>query len=80
MPWTEITRPDYDRRGLRCASDVTGAEWALAGVHGPASWTSSTGTCGPQMTAAHRSRDCCTTTSGLPGLSSRIRCFPAAAL
>ena len=29
MPWTEITRPDYDRRGLRYASDVTDAEWAL---------------------------------------------------
>ena len=29
MPWTEITRPDYDRRGFRYASDVTGAEWAL---------------------------------------------------
>ena len=29
MPWTEITRPDYDRCGLRYASDVTDAEWAL---------------------------------------------------
>ena len=29
MPWTEITRPDYDRRGFRYASDVTDAEWAL---------------------------------------------------
>ena len=27
MPWTEITRPDYDRRGLRYASDTTDAEW-----------------------------------------------------
>lgn len=29
MPWTEITRPDYDRRGLRYASDTTDEEWAL---------------------------------------------------
>ena len=29
MPWTEITRPDYDRRGQRYASDSTDAEWAL---------------------------------------------------
>ena len=29
MPWTEITRPDYDRRGQRYASDVTDAEWRL---------------------------------------------------
>ena len=29
MPWTEITRPDYDRRGLRYASDATDAEWEL---------------------------------------------------
>ena len=29
MPWTEITRPDYDRRGLRYASDTTDAEWEL---------------------------------------------------
>jgi len=27
MTWTEITRPDYDRRDLRYASDVTDAEW-----------------------------------------------------
>ncbi len=27
--WTEITRPKYDRRGLRYASDLTDAEWAL---------------------------------------------------
>jgi len=29
MPWTEITRSEYDRRGLRYASDVTDAEWVL---------------------------------------------------
>lgn len=29
MPWTEITRPDYDRRGQRYASDSTDDEWAL---------------------------------------------------
>lgn len=29
MPWTEITRPDYDRRDLRYASDCTDAEWDL---------------------------------------------------
>lgn len=29
MPWSEITRPDYDRRGLRYASDSTDEEWAL---------------------------------------------------
>ena len=29
MPWTEITRSDYDRRSLRYASDTTDGEWAL---------------------------------------------------
>jgi transposase len=29
MPWTEITRPDYDRRFLRYASDCSDEEWAL---------------------------------------------------
>ncbi len=29
MPWTETTRPDYDRRGQRYASDTTDEEWAL---------------------------------------------------
>jgi len=29
MPWTEITRPDYDRRFLRYASDCTDTEWTL---------------------------------------------------
>ena len=29
MPWTEITRPNYDRRGQRYASDSTDDEWAL---------------------------------------------------
>ena len=29
MPWTDTTRPDYDRRCLRYASDTTDEEWAL---------------------------------------------------
>lgn len=29
MPWTEITRPNHDRRGQRHASDSTDVEWAL---------------------------------------------------
>ena len=29
MAWTEITRPQYRRDGLRYASDMTDAEWAL---------------------------------------------------
>ena len=29
MPWTEITRPQYLREGLRYASDLTDAEWGL---------------------------------------------------
>ena len=29
MPWTEITRPNYDRRGLRYASDSRDREWEL---------------------------------------------------
>jgi putative transposase len=29
MPWTEITRAEYQRDGLRYASDMTDAEWAL---------------------------------------------------
>jgi transposase len=29
MPWTEITRVQYERDGLRYASDTTDAEWAL---------------------------------------------------
>jgi transposase len=29
MPWTEITRPNYVRAGLRYASDLTDAEWKL---------------------------------------------------
>src|SRR5882672_7801394 len=27
--WTEITRPQYERKGLHYSSDVTDAEWAL---------------------------------------------------
>ncbi len=30
MPWTEITRPYYERRGQRYASDCSDEEWALA--------------------------------------------------
>ena len=29
MPWTEITRKEYARTGLRYASDLTDGEWAL---------------------------------------------------
>src|ERR1044072_4701937 len=29
MPWTETTRADYLRNGLRYASDMTDAEWRL---------------------------------------------------
>ena len=29
MPWTKITRTQYQRTGLRYASDLTDAEWAL---------------------------------------------------
>jgi len=36
MPWTEITRVQYQRRGLRYASDMTDAEWALIERHLPA--------------------------------------------
>jgi transposase len=35
MPWTEITRPQYRRAGLRYASDMTDAEWALILPHLP---------------------------------------------
>ena len=31
MPWTEITRAQYRRDGLRYASDTTDAEWAIIG-------------------------------------------------
>lgn len=34
--WTEITRPKYERKGLRYATDVTDAEWALIAPHLPA--------------------------------------------
>jgi transposase len=34
--WTEITRLKYVRKGLRYASDVTDAEWALISPHLPA--------------------------------------------
>lgn len=35
MAWTEITRPEYDRRGMRYGSDVTDDEWALIGPFMP---------------------------------------------
>ena len=34
--WTETTRPQYRREGLRYASDMTDAEWALIEPHMPA--------------------------------------------
>jgi len=36
MPWTEITRPYYERRCPRYASDLTDAEWALIAPMMPA--------------------------------------------
>ncbi len=30
--WTEITRPKYEREGLRYASDLTDREWELIGA------------------------------------------------
>lgn len=36
MVWTEITRQDHDRSGLRYASDLTDAEWSLVEPHLPA--------------------------------------------
>src|SRR6202034_2827146 len=35
MAWTEITRPKYQRDGLRYASDTTDEEWALIEPHIP---------------------------------------------
>ena len=35
MAWTEITRPKYQRDGLRYASDTTDAEWAVIEPHMP---------------------------------------------
>ena len=35
MAWTEITRPQYQRDGLRYASDTTDAEWAVIEPHLP---------------------------------------------
>jgi transposase len=35
MAWTEITRPKYQREGLRYASDTTDAEWARIEPHLP---------------------------------------------
>ena len=36
MPWTETTRAHYQRQGLRFASDMTDAEWALIARRLPA--------------------------------------------
>jgi putative transposase len=36
MPWTEITRPHYERRCARYASDLSDAEWALIAPMMPA--------------------------------------------
>ena len=36
MPWTEITRPQYSREGMRYPSDMTDAEWALIAPFMPA--------------------------------------------
>ncbi|WP_200343457.1 transposase, partial [Rhodovibrio sodomensis] len=33
--WTKITRPKYDRRGLRYASDMTDPEWAFVELQLP---------------------------------------------
>jgi len=35
MAWTEITRRQYRREGLRYASDTTDAEWAIIEPHLP---------------------------------------------
>ncbi len=35
MAWTEITRPKYQRDGLRYASDTTDEEWSLIEPHLP---------------------------------------------
>ena len=35
MPWTETTRPQYERDCSRYASDMTDAEWALISPHLP---------------------------------------------
>lgn len=36
MPWTETTRPQYERRCPRYASDLTDAEWTLIEPRMPA--------------------------------------------
>lgn len=35
MPWTEITRPQHERKCARYASDLTDEEWALLALHMP---------------------------------------------
>jgi transposase len=39
MVWSEITRLNYERKGLRYASDTTEAEWALISLHLPGPFT-----------------------------------------
>jgi hypothetical protein len=36
VAWTEITRPRYQREGLRYASDTTDEEWVIIAPHLPA--------------------------------------------
>ena len=38
MAWTEITRPQYQRDGLRYASDTTDAEWAVSAWYRQHRW------------------------------------------
>lgn len=35
MPWTEITRRQYGREGLRYSSDLTDEEWVLIAPYLP---------------------------------------------
>lgn len=35
MPWTETTRPKYERKGLRYTSDMTDTEWDVIAPHLP---------------------------------------------
>jgi transposase len=35
MAWTEVTRPQYQRDGLRYASNTADAEWAVIEPHLP---------------------------------------------
>ena len=53
MAWTEITRPKYQRDGLRYASDTTDEEWALIEPHFPP----------PGVAAGGRARPACARSS-----------------